>query len=184
MTATAATVRPLHLLFVGDGELGGELRRKCHVIFDQSDPGLTGGQIDGPKASFAGFLNQSEIVQAYVAADLLVLPSDSGETWGLVTNEAMACGTPAVVSEQCGSAEDLVAPLDRRLVFRCGDVSDLAAAIGHAMAAPPQREASLRTADTYHMRHTVDTVKRLYCAIDNPDAARTDGESIPLAGKK
>jgi len=34
------------------------------------------------------------------AADALVLPSDAGETWGLVVNEAMACGRPAIVSDR------------------------------------------------------------------------------------
>jgi glycosyltransferase involved in cell wall biosynthesis len=58
--------------------------------------------------TFAGFLNQTEISSAYVAADALVLPSDFGETWGLVCNEAMACGTPAIVSRRVGCADDLV----------------------------------------------------------------------------
>lgn len=59
-------------------------------------------------ATFAGFLNQSRIVEAYVAADAVILPSDYGETWGLVCNEAMACGTPAIVSDRVGCADDLV----------------------------------------------------------------------------
>ncbi len=48
--------------------------------------------------SFTGFLNQSEIAKAYVAADALVLPSET-ETWGLVANEAMACGAPCFVTD-------------------------------------------------------------------------------------
>lgn len=58
--------------------------------------------------TFAGFLNQSRISEAYVAADALVLPSDYGETWGLVCNEAMASGIPAIVSDRVGCADDLV----------------------------------------------------------------------------
>jgi glycosyltransferase involved in cell wall biosynthesis len=60
-----------------------------------------------PPASFTGFLNQSEISRAYVAADCLVLPSDYRETWGLVVNEALASGLPCLVSQACGCAEDL-----------------------------------------------------------------------------
>ena len=60
-----------------------------------------------PPASFVGFLNQTEISRAYVAADCLVLPSDHGETWGLVVNEALASGLPCLVSDACGCAEDL-----------------------------------------------------------------------------
>src|SRR5262249_8738544 len=65
----------VHLLFVGSGELEAALRAACQVYsepcgkFDPSDP--------RPPATFAGFLNQSEISRAYVAADCLVLPSDT-----------------------------------------------------------------------------------------------------------
>ena len=41
-----------------------------------------------------GFCNQTEMPPAYAAADLLELPSDGRETWGLVANEALACGRP------------------------------------------------------------------------------------------
>jgi glycosyltransferase involved in cell wall biosynthesis len=37
-----------------------------------------------------------------------VLPSDARETWGLVVNEAMACGRPAMVSTSAGCCEDLI----------------------------------------------------------------------------
>lgn len=57
---------------------------------------------------FTGFRNQSELPALYAAADALVLPSDGSETWGLVVNEAFACGTPVVVSEAVGCAPDLV----------------------------------------------------------------------------
>ncbi|MBD2187083.1 glycosyltransferase family 4 protein [Pseudanabaena mucicola] len=84
----------IHILVVGTGELM-ELAQK--FVSDHSLP-----------VTFAGFLNQSEIVQAYVASDCLVLPSDYGETWGLVVNEAMACGLPAIVSDRVGCGLDLV----------------------------------------------------------------------------
>ena len=43
----------------------------------------------------------------HALADAIVLPSLS-ETWGLVINEAFACGTPALVSDRCGAVDDLV----------------------------------------------------------------------------
>jgi len=100
----------VHLLFAGSGELGNALRAACRVAIDADERGITSTDAGAPPASFTGFLNQSEISRAYVAADALVLPSDAGETWGLVVNEAMASGLPCIVSEACGCAEDLVAP--------------------------------------------------------------------------
>lgn len=43
----------------------------------------------------------------YALADIFVLPSVE-ETWGLVVNEAMACGLPVVVTDRAGSSVDLV----------------------------------------------------------------------------
>jgi glycosyltransferase involved in cell wall biosynthesis len=105
----------IHLLYVGSGELGRELRQSCHVVYDADTAGslapersiATGSPSELPPASFTGFLNQTEISRAYVAADCLVLPSDHGETWGLVVNEALASGLPCIVSDACGCAEDL-----------------------------------------------------------------------------
>lgn len=48
-----------------------------------------------------------EIPEYLSLADVFILPSFS-EPWGLVVNEAMACGMPVLVSEKCGSAIDLV----------------------------------------------------------------------------
>lgn len=110
----------LHLLIVGAGELLAELERAADMLSS-----LCGR----PTVTFAGFLNQSEMASAYAVADWLVLPSDARETWGLVVNEALASGTPCLVSDQCGCAEDLAAPLDPRLVFPAGDVEGLATRI-------------------------------------------------------
>jgi len=75
--------------------------------------------------TFAGFLNQSQIAEAYVAADALVLPSDGAETWGLVVNEAMACGVPCFVSDRVGCGPDLIKTGETGAVFPLGDSKTL-----------------------------------------------------------
>lgn len=52
-----------------------------------------------PQCQFLGELNAASKALAYRAADLFVLPSLS-ENFGLVVAEAMAAGTPAIVSDQ------------------------------------------------------------------------------------
>jgi glycosyltransferase involved in cell wall biosynthesis len=78
---------------------------------------------------WAGFLNQSEMPGAYAAADCLALPSDSGDSWGLVVNEALATGLPCVVSERVGCAPDLITPGETGEVFPAGAVPALTAAL-------------------------------------------------------
>ena len=100
---------------VGDGPL----RAECEKLVRDSKV----------RIRFAGFLNQSVITTAYVVADVLVLPSDGGETWGLVVNEAMACGRPCIVSDKVGCGPDLIADDETGAVFPLGDVEALAEAM-------------------------------------------------------
>lgn len=76
-----------------------------------------------------GFINQSEIPAYYALGDILVLPS-SHETWGLVVNEAMACGLLPVVSDTVGCAPDLVRGIGH--IFRMGDVDQLTGSLAAA----------------------------------------------------
>jgi glycosyltransferase involved in cell wall biosynthesis len=101
------------LIFLGDGELKSELSRK-----------VSDYQLD-EKVIFTGFVNQSEISKYYLVADVFVLPSSIGETWGLVVNEAMNFGLPVIVSDVPGSAYDLVQEGQNGFVFPVGNVDYL-----------------------------------------------------------
>ena len=105
------TFRKIHLLMVGDGEL----RPLCESFVRTNHLPVT----------FTGFLNQTEIQKAYAASDCLVLPSDNGETWGLVVNEAMACGVPAIVSDQVGCHPDLIRDDETGYVYPFGNIQAL-----------------------------------------------------------
>lgn len=78
---------------------------------------------------FAGFKNQQELPKMYALADVLVLASEGEETWGLVVNEAMACGVPAVVSDAVGCGDDLIPDERSGGKFVLGETSSLAAAL-------------------------------------------------------
>jgi starch synthase len=53
------------------------------------------------------YLSHEQLVSYYQDADLFVFPSYL-DSWGMVVIEAMACGTPVVVSENTGSKEVVV----------------------------------------------------------------------------
>ena len=78
---------------------------------------------------FAGFQNQLALSAYYHAAECLVLPSIEDETWGLVVNEALAHGLPAVVSAAVGCAPDLIEDGTSGAIFEAGDADALAAAL-------------------------------------------------------
>jgi glycosyltransferase involved in cell wall biosynthesis len=161
----------VHVVFAGDGALMGALRYRAARL-----AALAGR----PMVSFAGFLNQTEIPRAYAAVDWLVLPSDAAETWGLVVNEALASGIPAIASDLCGSALDLVTPLDPRLVYRCGDVAALARLVGdvaegHLLA--PDAERCRQAVAPFDVPVTVETVRREYAALRGRSA------SIQMVGR-
>ena len=98
-------------VFVGAGELEAELQAVAERL--------------GVTAKFVGFKNQTELPAYYVSADVLILPSES-ETWGLVVNEAMACGLPAIVSDAVGCAPDLIDEGKTGFTFALGNPGQLA----------------------------------------------------------
>jgi glycosyltransferase involved in cell wall biosynthesis len=100
------------LVMVGEGELRGEMeqfireRNLQHVYLP-------------------GFVNQGEIPKYYSAADVFVLCSGLGETWGLSVNEALNFNLPVVVSSTAGCAADLVVNGENGYVSKDGDVDNL-----------------------------------------------------------
>lgn len=82
------------LVFVGDGN--------CRRQLEQRAISISPGTI-----KFAGFVQREQLGAYYGLADLLILPTYT-DTWGMVVNEAMACGLPVIVSQAAGCAADLV----------------------------------------------------------------------------
>ncbi|BDS07649.1 hexosyltransferase [Oceaniferula spumae] len=60
-----------------------------------------------PDVTFAGFQQFDQLVAYYAFAGAFIHPALQ-EQWGLVVNEAMACGLPIGVSRTVGAAYDLV----------------------------------------------------------------------------
>ena len=142
--------RPVRLLFVGRadeprkgfGVLLGALRR-----LEASGPGdfeLTAvgpgseewrGRAEGLPVRLAGRLNEAELAAEYGAADLCVVPSLGGESFGRVALEALAYGVPIVASRIRGYADWLAGAGVGRLV-EPRDADALAEALRAVAQAP------------------------------------------------
>lgn len=112
------------LLFFGNGEQENELKE-----FAGEDARII----------FQPFKNQSEMPWVYRMGDVFVLTSKS-ETWGLGVNEALACGRPAIVSDQCGCAPELIVEGKTGFTFHTGNAEDLF----HCMKKFENRDAALQ----------------------------------------
>ena len=85
----------LTLLVAGSGDQGERYQARCLA------------QDLGARVQFLGFVDRGRLAQLYASVDLCVLPSHE-EVWGLVLNEAMACGTPVLTTNATGASADLV----------------------------------------------------------------------------
>jgi len=103
------------LIYAGDGP--------CRQALQERAAAISPGTIKSP-----GFVQRDELAKYYALADVLILPTHS-DPWGLVVNEAMACGLPVIVSEIAGCAADLVKPGWNGLLVPPADASTLAVAM-------------------------------------------------------
>lgn len=88
-------MRKTRLLFVGSGSLEDSLRTMAARYADRVD------------VLFNGFAAQSELPALYRSAKIFLFPTEA-DVWGVVANEACACGLPVIVSPHAGVADELV----------------------------------------------------------------------------
>ena len=93
------------LLIGGAGSLRGVLEAQSRAL----------GVDD--RVKFLGFVPDEALPGYYQAADVFVLPTRELEGFGLVTVEALACGTP-VLGTPVGATPEILRPLCESLVFR------------------------------------------------------------------
>ena len=67
------------------------------------------------------FLNKSELYEYYKASDIFILPTRE-DVWGLVINEAMACGLPVISSDNCIAAQELIIQGENGFIYPVYDI--------------------------------------------------------------
>jgi teichuronic acid biosynthesis glycosyltransferase TuaC len=116
-------------LFVGDGPERERLQRAS-----------------GPNVRFAGAQPHEALPGFLAAADVMLLPSRS-EGLANVWVEALACGTPLVVTDAGGAREVVTSPEAGQIV--APEPEALAEAVRALIASPPGREAVRRAAASF-----------------------------------
>ena len=114
------------LLFAGQGQYRRALEKQAEEL-----------GVDR-RIGFLGSVPHDRLPRIYAAADVMALPSSS-EGLANAWVEALACGTPIVVSDVGGARELVDRPEAGHIVER--DPDAIATAIGDLLTHPPEREA-------------------------------------------
>jgi glycosyltransferase involved in cell wall biosynthesis len=144
------------LVLVGEGAARAELSRRS------SAAGL--GEVQ-----FAGFVQREQLAVYYALAETFVFPSHS-DPWGLVVNEAMACGLPVISSEAAGCTADLVQDGWNGRVIRRADVAQLTAAMEELA-----QDSVLRVTMGNHSKERIVRYSPEACAAGIAEAALSRG---------
>lgn len=151
-TLSADLKAKIGLIFVGDGSARTELVRRAP---------------DG--VHFRGFVQRDELPAYYGLADAFVFPTHS-DPWGLVVNEAMACGLPVIASSAAGCVADLVQDGWNGLVVRPRSVEELVS----AMTVLGQ-DADLRATMGQHSEERIAAYSPNACAAGIATAVKCQG---------
>lgn len=150
--ASIAKNRPCILRIVGQGELRAQLERLAAAL------GVA------ERVSFSGGLSDAELVLAYQAADVAVVPSRALECFGVIAIEALGFGVP-VVATAVGGLPEILTPFSPELVVPPDDPRALANAVCAVLdgtTAAPSREAMV---DFISTRYSEDRLLDAYEAI-------------------
>lgn len=136
------------LVIAGSGPELGALRERAEA------------QGVGKRVHFVGSVPQSELVRYYNAADMLVLAS-SREGMANVLLEALACGTPAVVTPVGGNPEVISSPA-AGIVLPDRSAEAIARGVEALLRAPPSRMQTRRYAESFAWSDVVRDLHRLF----------------------
>ncbi len=119
------------------------------------------------RVRFLGSLDHDQLPQVLSAADALVLPSAS-EGLANAWVEALACGTPIVISDAGGAAELLQDPVAGRIVERTPD--SIAAALAELLNQPPSPGKVAATVSQFSWDLHAERLATYYAGLLQPSA--------------
>lgn len=158
---------PWPLVMLGDGYLRQELQARAASL------GLDGSVL------WAGFRQIEELPAFYAHAGAFVHPAEIDQ-WGLVVNEAMACGLPVLVSRGAGCWPDLVEEGVNGYTFAPNDTEALTQGL-LALSAPDIDLNAMREASRRRISHfTLHTFAETLLSAAETGSARAHRGIDPL----
>lgn len=150
----------IKIWIAGEGHMSESLKYLAHTMGIDSH------------VSFLGKLSNDELIKAYNACDVFVLPS-LAELEGMVVLEAMACGKPLIIADSKESAS-IYFINGNGFLFKPKDSKDLAEKMLWLADNKKEREKmgeeSLKKSRKYDIHQSVDALERVYYRLI--DAAR------------
>ncbi len=147
-----AEVPDLVVVIAGSGSLAGDLQRLVH------ERGLD------EVVKFTGYVSDEELPLLYRAADAFVVPTQAFEGFGLVVIEALACGTPVLVTP-VGGLPEVVRDLDPGLVLTGSGAADIARGVSDALSGRlrlPSEAACIDYAQSFSWKNIAARVHAIY----------------------
>ncbi len=110
ISAVSQVGEKVQLLIVGDGP------KKQDLVEQAKSANI--------RAIFTGIIPNSELSNFYSVSDLVALPTYH-DTWGLVINEALACGTPVISTTAAGASGEILIDGKNGFITKPGDIENL-----------------------------------------------------------
>jgi len=136
--------------------LGESTRGEETTYFQSMTRFIVENELDS-RVFIQGFRN--DISTFYSAVDWVVMASDS-ETFGMVTIESFACGTP-VLGSNSGGTPELLENEQGGILFKSGDAADLAQKIDQiSKISPPAAKSLVQMASKYDHKNVCLAVEK------------------------
>ena len=120
------------------------------------------------KIKFIGYVDEKDKLSAYVDGDVLVYPGIF-EIFGLVPFEAMMCGMPVIVTDDCGCGE-LVREANCGYLVKYGEIEGLKKQMKYVIENPEEGEEMVKRGKRYIMENltwdeVVEKVLKIYSEV-------------------
>lgn len=106
---------------------------------------------------FIGFIEQQSIYKYYSISDFFIFPTQN-EPWGLVVNEALACGNYVLCSDKAGAAYDLIKENINGNILNFNKYDNVINLIKKNINKKIDRDAIIKTINKFNIKYSGDKI--------------------------